>query len=127
MTSADILETWRDHLADGRRRSPHTVRAYLAAAKRLLFGRRALLELGFQAKLILLARAIAPQPESQVSGDARPFSDDLRPCGVLAADDKAGLVGRHIGQRIERARVGRGTQHHAASCMACGQYAGAPR
>jgi integrase/recombinase XerC len=36
VTQADILEAWRDHLADGRRRSPHTVRAYLAAAKRLL-------------------------------------------------------------------------------------------
>ena len=36
MTSADILEAWRDYLANGRRRSPHTVRAYLAAAKRLL-------------------------------------------------------------------------------------------
>ena len=36
MTGADILEAWRDHLANGRRRSPHTVRAYLAAAKRLL-------------------------------------------------------------------------------------------
>jgi integrase/recombinase XerC len=36
MTQADILEAWREHLADGRRRSPHTVRAYLSAAKRLL-------------------------------------------------------------------------------------------
>ncbi len=36
MTQAEILETWRDHLANGRRRSPHTVRAYLAAGKRLL-------------------------------------------------------------------------------------------
>jgi integrase/recombinase XerC len=36
VTIADILEAWRDHLADGRRRSPHTVRAYLTAAKRLL-------------------------------------------------------------------------------------------
>ncbi len=36
MTEAEILETWRDHLANGRRRSHHTVRAYLAAARRLL-------------------------------------------------------------------------------------------
>ena len=36
MTQTEILETWRDHLANGRRRSSHTVRAYLAAAKRLL-------------------------------------------------------------------------------------------
>lgn len=36
MTKADLLETWRDHLAQGRRRSPHTVRAYLAAANLLL-------------------------------------------------------------------------------------------
>ena len=36
MTAADMLEAWRGHLADGRRRSPHTVRAYGAAAARLL-------------------------------------------------------------------------------------------
>ncbi len=36
MTRADILETWRDHLTFARRRSPHTVRAYLATAARLL-------------------------------------------------------------------------------------------
>jgi integrase/recombinase XerC len=33
-----MLEAWRSHLADGRRRSPHTVRAYGAAAARLLAG-----------------------------------------------------------------------------------------
>ena len=31
-----MLEAWRSHLADGRRRSPHTVRAYGAAAARLI-------------------------------------------------------------------------------------------
>lgn len=36
MTAADMLEAWGAHLRDGRRRSPHTVRAYLAAASRLL-------------------------------------------------------------------------------------------
>ncbi|HEY0958335.1 MAG TPA: tyrosine recombinase XerC [Novosphingobium sp.] len=36
MKRADILESWRDHLADGRRRSPHTVRAYVATAARLI-------------------------------------------------------------------------------------------
>ncbi|MBD3730121.1 MAG: tyrosine recombinase XerC [Sphingomonadales bacterium] len=36
MSKADLLEQWRAHLADGRRRSPHTVRAYLATARRLL-------------------------------------------------------------------------------------------
>lgn len=36
MTRADILEAWRAHLAENRRRSPHTVRAYLATATRLL-------------------------------------------------------------------------------------------
>ncbi|MDG2002670.1 MAG: tyrosine recombinase XerC [Novosphingobium sp.] len=36
MTPADILEAWRGHLAQGRRRSPHTVRAYVATAARLL-------------------------------------------------------------------------------------------
>ena len=33
---ADLLEAWHDHLAQGRRRSPHTVRAYVATAARLL-------------------------------------------------------------------------------------------
>lgn len=36
MSAADILETWRDYLTHGRRRSAHTVRAYLACANRLL-------------------------------------------------------------------------------------------
>ena len=36
MTQAEMLEAWRRHLAEGRRRSPHTVRAYGAAAARLL-------------------------------------------------------------------------------------------
>lgn len=36
MTRADILEAWGSHLANGRRRSPHTVRAYVATAARLL-------------------------------------------------------------------------------------------
>jgi integrase/recombinase XerC len=36
MSAADLLEAWRAHLADNRRKSPHTVRAYVAAAARLL-------------------------------------------------------------------------------------------
>ena len=36
MSKADLLEAWHDHLALGRRRSPHTVRAYGRAAERLL-------------------------------------------------------------------------------------------
>ena len=36
MTRADLLEQWGLHLAAGRRRSPHTVRAYVATAARLL-------------------------------------------------------------------------------------------
>jgi hypothetical protein len=36
VTRAEILEAWRAHLAEGRRRSPHTVRAYVATAARLL-------------------------------------------------------------------------------------------
>lgn len=36
MTREDILEAWRSYLTEGRRRSPHTVRAYLAAAAQLL-------------------------------------------------------------------------------------------
>jgi integrase/recombinase XerC len=33
---ADLLGAWGEHLAQGRRRSPHTVRAYIATASRLL-------------------------------------------------------------------------------------------
>ena len=36
MTKADLLEMWHGHLTDSRRRSPHTVRAYVATAARLL-------------------------------------------------------------------------------------------
>jgi len=36
MTRAELLEAWGTHLAQARRRSPHTVRAYLATAARLL-------------------------------------------------------------------------------------------
>ena len=35
MNKAGLLEQWGDYLARARRRSPHTVRAYLAAANRL--------------------------------------------------------------------------------------------
>lgn len=35
MTAPAIIEQWRAHLADNRRRSPHTVRAYVATAERL--------------------------------------------------------------------------------------------
>ena len=36
MNEADFLGSWHDHLTHGRRRSPHTVRAYVATARRLL-------------------------------------------------------------------------------------------
>lgn len=36
MTRADVLEAWGAYLTEGRRRSPHTVRAYLDTARRLL-------------------------------------------------------------------------------------------
>lgn len=35
MSASALIEAWRAHLADNRRRSPHTVRAYVAAAQRL--------------------------------------------------------------------------------------------
>ncbi len=38
MIPADTLEAWGSHLTRGRRRSPHTVRAYVATAARLLDG-----------------------------------------------------------------------------------------
>jgi integrase/recombinase XerC len=39
VSAADLLEQWGDHLRDAKRRSPHTVRAYLACANRLLTAR----------------------------------------------------------------------------------------
>ena len=36
MSRADLLEAWHVHLSDGRRRSPHTLRAYGATAARLI-------------------------------------------------------------------------------------------
>lgn len=36
MSKADLLEVWQTYLTHSRRRSPHTVRAYLASASRLL-------------------------------------------------------------------------------------------
>lgn len=36
MTQEQLLSGWHDHLAQTRRRSPHTVRAYCAAARRLV-------------------------------------------------------------------------------------------
>ena len=36
MTTAEVLEAWRSHLSQGRRRSPHTVRAYVSTAARLI-------------------------------------------------------------------------------------------
>lgn len=36
MSKPDLLESWHEYLTQSRRRSPHTVRAYLACANRLL-------------------------------------------------------------------------------------------
>jgi len=36
MSAADLLEQWGAYLPHDRRRSPHTVRAYLGAANRLI-------------------------------------------------------------------------------------------
>lgn len=36
MSAAELTAAWRAHLADNRRRSPHTVRAYVAAAQGLI-------------------------------------------------------------------------------------------
>lgn len=36
MSAGELIDAWRSHLADNRRRSPHTVRAYTAAAARLV-------------------------------------------------------------------------------------------
>ena len=39
MSAGDLLESWRNELSNARRRSPHTVRAYLGCADRLLKAR----------------------------------------------------------------------------------------
>ena len=39
MKSADLVADWRVHLTEAKRRSPHTVRAYVAAAQRLIHAR----------------------------------------------------------------------------------------
>lgn len=39
MSASDLLASWHSHLTDACRRSPHTVRAYCAAAKRLVDAR----------------------------------------------------------------------------------------
>lgn len=57
MTRVDILEAWHDHLTQGRRRSPHTVRAYAATAARLLDGQMAA---GGETDWAALARLDAP-------------------------------------------------------------------
>ncbi len=36
MKGVDLIEGWQDHLTHAKRRSPHTVRAYVAAARRLI-------------------------------------------------------------------------------------------
>ena len=36
MSASTILNAWHDHLSQSRRRSPHTVRAYVATAERLI-------------------------------------------------------------------------------------------
>ncbi|MEM6494564.1 MAG: tyrosine recombinase XerC [Pseudomonadota bacterium] len=40
MTGPDLLEAWREHLTHAKRRSPHTVRAYTAAAQRIIASRK---------------------------------------------------------------------------------------
>ncbi|QYU66058.1 site-specific integrase [Leptolyngbya sp. 15MV] len=58
MSTADLLEEWREHLASGRRRSPHTVRAYGAAATRLCQR----LDLGDWSAVARLDTAALPAP-----------------------------------------------------------------
>ena len=41
MSAAELLGAWQRHLAESRRRSPHTVRAYVAAASRIVHARGA--------------------------------------------------------------------------------------
>ncbi|UAB77141.1 tyrosine recombinase XerC [Erythrobacter sp. SCSIO 43205] len=41
MSAIDLVGAWREHLSDAQRRSAHTVRAYVAAAQRLIHARGA--------------------------------------------------------------------------------------
>jgi len=41
MSASDLIASWHAHLTNARRRSPHTVRAYVSAAQRLIHARRA--------------------------------------------------------------------------------------
>ncbi len=63
-TRGDILEAWHVHLAQGRRRSPHTVRAYGATAARLL---DALVEGGDETDWPALARLDAAALRQQLA------------------------------------------------------------
>lgn len=81
MTRADLLEAWHGHLARGRRRSPHTVRAYVATAARLLD------ELG-ETDWPALARIEAPALRAQL---ARRRGDGLGNAG--AARELSALKG----------------------------------
>lgn len=65
MKRADILEAWGKHLAQGRRRSPHTVRAYLAAAARLLDTQG--IGIGEETDWPALARLDAPDLRGQLA------------------------------------------------------------
>jgi len=64
MTKGDILESWHHHLVHGRRRSPHTVRAYGATAARLL---DALVAFGGETDWAVLARLDAAALRRQLA------------------------------------------------------------
>ncbi len=78
---ADMLEAWGQYLAHGRRRSPHTVRAYVATAARLLD------ELG-EMDWHALARLDAPALRAQL---ARRRADGIG--NVSAARELSALKG----------------------------------
>jgi integrase/recombinase XerC len=94
---AEMLEAWGEYLAHGRRRSPHTVRAYVATAARLLD------ELG-DLDWPALARLDAPALRAQL---ARRRADGIG--NVSAARELSALKGfiafaREMAGRAEAAR-----------------------
>lgn len=82
MTRADLLEAWGNHLGQGRRRSPHTVRAYVATAARLL---DTLLERGDDTDWGALARLDASDLRRQLASRRQDGIGNLSTARELSA------------------------------------------
>ena len=103
-----LLEEWREHLAEGRRRSPHTVRAYLAAAKRLIenAGLRNWNEIAAIEGPGLRAQLAARRAEGLGNASAARELSALK-AFIAFARDKAGMDG-NAAPRLRGPRVKKG-------------------